>query len=101
MVAKMISYISNKLNLCELVNDSLGHVLYGKKAFVHFEKYQNCSSHEKKVSIAALNQKKILNILYSEQGPIVLSFIGSRVCLSTLLHYCLANLKVFGKGGLC
>ena len=56
---------------------------------------------KKKVFIAALNQKKILNILYSEQGPIVLSFIGSRVCLSTLLHYCLANLKVFGKGGLC
>ena len=56
---------------------------------------------KKKVFIAALNQKKILNILYSEQGPIVLSFIGSRVCLSTLLHYCLAYLKVFRKGGLC
>ena len=58
MVAKMISYISNKLNLCELVNDSLGHVLYGKKAFVHFEKYQNCSSHEKKSFYSCAESEK-------------------------------------------
>ena len=32
----------------------------------------------------------------TEQGPIDLSFIGSRVCWSTLLHCYLAYLKVFG-----
>ena len=31
-----------------------------------------------------------------EQGPIDLSFIGSKVCWSTLLHCYLAYLKVFG-----
>ena len=34
-----------------------------------------------------------------EHGPIDLCFSGSRVCWSTVLHCCLAYLKVFGKGG--
>ena len=43
----------------------------------------------------------IRKIATREQGPIELSFIGSRVCWSTLQHCYLAYLKVFGKGGLC
>ena len=33
---------------------------------------------------------------FKEQGPIDLSFIGFKVCWSTLLHFYLAYLKVFG-----